>query len=261
MKIQTCKRGDVIIEKDSHGTSAYMIKSGKVEVSEIKNNKKTVHALLGTNRIFGEMGLVEDSPISATVTSLEDTKLMVIDRDDFSGLLAKNQKILMPLLKSLFGQVKEASEIPISEKFFTADKTSITNDSLDDVETTECEKSDTKSVILTGLSEKSTIALGGSKMEIRHFPFKIGRELPPDEKDASSDNDLYLRDRAPFNVSKNHLMIYKSEDGFTIADRDSKLGTVVNRKRINDICVLEKPVNEIIVGTKGSPFVFKLEIV
>ncbi len=243
MKTQICKKGNVIIEKDSQNTSAYMIKSGKVEVSEIINGKKTVHAILGKNQIFGEMGLIEDTPRSATVTVLEETKVMVIDRDDFNDLLAKNHKVLIPLLKSLFERLRTANKMLISEKLSSADKTSITNDSLDDEETTESKKSDAKSVILTGLNETSIIALGGSKMEISLFPFKIGRELHPNEDDASSDNDLYLRDRSPYKVSKNHLMIYKSEDGFTIVDRGSSLGTIVNGKKINDICILKKPVN------------------
>jgi CRP-like cAMP-binding protein len=53
-------KGDVIIEKGSHDTCAYIVESGKVEVSNLVNNKKIVFGVLVKGQIFGEMGLVED---------------------------------------------------------------------------------------------------------------------------------------------------------------------------------------------------------
>jgi signal-transduction protein with cAMP-binding, CBS, and nucleotidyltransferase domain len=40
MELKAFRKGDVIIEKGSHGTSAYIIKSGRVEVSDLVNGKK-----------------------------------------------------------------------------------------------------------------------------------------------------------------------------------------------------------------------------
>ena len=62
MELKTFRKDDVIIEKDSYGTSAYIIKSGRVEVSDIVNNKKIILGILVKGQIFGEMGLVEDQP-------------------------------------------------------------------------------------------------------------------------------------------------------------------------------------------------------
>jgi len=55
MKLKTFKKGDVIIEKDSDGTCAYIIESEKVEVSDLVNSKKAILAILGEKQIFGEM--------------------------------------------------------------------------------------------------------------------------------------------------------------------------------------------------------------
>ena len=47
----------------------------------------------------------------------------------------------------------------------------------DIVETDECEYShDTELIILSGLNESSSEALGGGEMNISKFPFKVGRE-------------------------------------------------------------------------------------
>ena len=46
METKTFRKGEVIIEKDSYGTCAYVIDSGSVEISVLANNKKVVLAIL-----------------------------------------------------------------------------------------------------------------------------------------------------------------------------------------------------------------------
>ena len=92
MELKTFKKGDVIIEKGSDGTYAYIIESGKVEVSDLVNNEKAILAILGEKQIFGEMGLVEDKPRSATVTAIEDVRLAMLSRDNFNELFEKTPK-------------------------------------------------------------------------------------------------------------------------------------------------------------------------
>jgi len=46
MERKTFRKGDVIIEKGAHETCAYIIESGKVEVSDLVNNKKIVLEIL-----------------------------------------------------------------------------------------------------------------------------------------------------------------------------------------------------------------------
>ena len=60
---QSFKAGDVIIRQGSYETSAYIIESGRVEVSIMVNDKKTVFAILGKKQIFGEMALMDDKPV------------------------------------------------------------------------------------------------------------------------------------------------------------------------------------------------------
>jgi len=81
-----------------------------------------------------------------------------------------------------------------------------------------------------------------------------------DEVDVLSDNDLYLQDFPPFNVSRHHFLIDKVEGRYVVIDRGSHLGTIVNGRRINVQSVLNRKEDEIIAGPHHSPFVFKLEI-
>jgi hypothetical protein len=249
MGIETFKKDEVIIEKDSYGTCAYVIQSGSVEVSDFVNNKKVVLAILGKEQIFGEMGLIEDRLRSATVTAIEDVRLVVISRERFNELFEKNPRILIPIIKNLFERLRTVNNLLISKK------------ASDIAEPSEyAQSSDNRFAVLSGLNEASSDALGGGEMSINSFPFKVGREHQIGEDDVLSDNDLYLKDFLPFNVSINHFLIDKIAGRFVIMDRGSRIGTIVNGKRINEQNILNKKVNEIIVGMEPSLFAFKLEI-
>ncbi len=115
METKTFRKGDVIIEKGSDGTCAYIIESGKVEVSDLVNNKKAILAILGEKQIFGEMGLVEDKPRSATVTAIEDVRLAMLSRDNFNELFEKNPKVFLPIIKSLFERLRTVNKMLISK--------------------------------------------------------------------------------------------------------------------------------------------------
>jgi len=249
MELKTFRKGDVIIEEGSYGTTAYVIKSGKVEVSELVKNKKIVLAILEEGQIFGEMGLVEDQPRSATVTAFEDVQLAVLSRDRFNDLFEENPKVLLPIMKALF------------ERLRTLNRMLMSKEAPDIVETDECEyPHGAELIILSGLNESSSEALGGGELNISKFPFKVGRKHELGAVDVLSDNDLYLQDSPPFNVSRNHFLIDKVDGRYVVIDRGSHLGTIVNGRRINVQSVLNRKENEIIAGQHHSPFVFKLEI-
>ncbi len=246
---KTFRKGEVIIEKGSHGKCAYVIVSGRVEISDLSGNNKMKLAILGEGQIFGEMGLIEDKPRSATITAIEDVQLTVISQETFSELFEQNPKVLLPIIKSLFERLRIANNLLICKE------------APDILEPSEYEKEDDSlCIVLSGLNETSTEALGGGEMKINSFPFKVGREHELKGSNVLSDNDLSLKDFLPFNVSRNHFLIDKKGGRFIVFDRGSHLGTVVNNKRIDIQTILNKKVNEIVVGSKSSQFMFKLEI-
>ncbi len=248
METKTFRKGDNIIDKDSSGTCAYIIESGKVEVSDLVNNEKAILAILGEKQIFGEMGLVEDKPRSATVTAIEDVRLAVISRDNFNELFEKNPKALLPIIKSLF------------ERLRTANKMLTSKDTPGDKETKEHKGLGARVVVLSGISEAGKDVLNNGEMEINKFPFKVGRESSSGGLDCLSDNDLYLRDSQPLNVSRNHFSVDNIRGDIVVVDRGSRLGTIVNGIKIQEQHILKKSINEVTVGMRNSPFVFKLEI-
>ncbi len=193
--------------------------------------------------------MIEDKPRSATVIAIDDVRLTVISRERFNELFEKNPKVLLPIIKSL------------SERLRTVNNLLISKEAPDIEEQSEYVQSiGSRFVVLSGLNEVSSDALGGGEMKLTSFPFKVGLEHELGEEDILSDNDLYLKDFLPFSVSRNHFLIDKTDGKFVVIDRGSRLGTIVNDIRIDAQNILTKNVNKIIIGSEQSPFVFKLEI-
>jgi CRP/FNR family transcriptional regulator, cyclic AMP receptor protein len=102
MMIKYFKKGEEIIKEGMLSDCAYIIDAGKVEVSKIlQNGEKQVIGLLNTNDIFGEMGLIDGFPRSATVVALEDCTISIMTKGAFNSLAEHNPQALMPILKVL----------------------------------------------------------------------------------------------------------------------------------------------------------------
>ncbi|MEA3286210.1 MAG: cyclic nucleotide-binding domain-containing protein [Candidatus Marinimicrobia bacterium] len=92
------EEGEIIFKEHDPGSSMFIIQSGAVEVSSIKNNQKVVYAHLKTGAIFGEMALIDGQPRSATVTSLRKTRCIEMSR----MLFQKHLDGLPPWMTSFF---------------------------------------------------------------------------------------------------------------------------------------------------------------
>ena len=244
------KKGDVIIEEESYGTSAYIIRSGRVEVSKRKDGKKVVLAEIGKDGIFGDQGLFEDRPRSATVTALEDVELDVFDREKFNECFSKDPAVLMPIMKVLFERLRQMNELVVSRAEPVPEEAPVEKPIR---------------VVLAGLSEEAKRALKGQKMVITKFPFMIGRESHDLYTDVLSYNDLHLEDGAPFNVSRNHFSINQTGGQVLILDRGSRLGTIVDGQPIganlpDTKVILDPGEHTIVAGSQNSPFSFELTI-
>lgn len=102
MKTVYFKKGEEIIQEGTLSDCAYIIDSGQVEVSKKKpNGEKQIIGILQENDIFGEMGLIDGFPRSATVMALEDCTISIMTQEAFNSLAQHNPQALMPILKVL----------------------------------------------------------------------------------------------------------------------------------------------------------------
>src|SRR5438552_5421665 len=100
--------GEVIIQENDVGETAYVINQGQVEVSKELQGQKVHLAYLGAGETFGEMSMIDEKPRSATVTAVSETLVNEIRRDDFFNSFQTDPKVALQLLKVLFERLREA---------------------------------------------------------------------------------------------------------------------------------------------------------
>jgi CRP/FNR family transcriptional regulator, cyclic AMP receptor protein len=107
MKTLNFESGEVVFKEGSASNCAYLIEEGRFEVSKLCNGQKKILGILSKQDIFGEMGIIDDQPRSATVTSLEKSKVSLITQECFYSLEKSNPHALMPLLRVLSARIRD----------------------------------------------------------------------------------------------------------------------------------------------------------
>ncbi len=79
-------KDEVVFTQDDKAESFYMIYGGSIRVVRKQDGKETQLARFVKNDYFGEMALVSNRRRSATVTTLADTTLLILSRQDFEKL-------------------------------------------------------------------------------------------------------------------------------------------------------------------------------
>ena len=246
--IESFEPGEIVIKEGTKGTSAFIVLSGAVEVLKRSGDRDILMAALGEGQVFGEMGLIEDHPRSATVKAMTELRLRVISREGFNELLQKKPSVLIPIIKSLFERLRQASE-RLAEGSVAGDTKERAFDVMMEGQTVEAQK-----------------ALGNCKRTIPKFPFLVGRDSKKPETDVFYNNDLFIQDKKPYVVSRNHLAIHNERGAVWVIDRGSAFGTIVNGKEIGHRsgttrARLEKQENQVIIGPATSKLIFLLKVI
>src|SRR4026208_2192258 len=77
-------RGTIVIVEGDPTDSLYIIISGRLKVMmSDAEGKEVILAMLGPGGFFGELGLIDDSPRSATAMAVEPCELITLAKKDF----------------------------------------------------------------------------------------------------------------------------------------------------------------------------------
>ncbi len=104
---QNFQKGGTIFHQGTPSDCAFIISSGSVEIIENTLEGEKVIGLLTENEIFGEMGLIDGRPRSATARAREDSVVYVMTRNNFNQLAKENPEALLPILKVLTNRLRE----------------------------------------------------------------------------------------------------------------------------------------------------------
>jgi CRP/FNR family transcriptional regulator, cyclic AMP receptor protein len=101
------KKGETIIREGESSDCAYIIESGTAEVCKsLPSGKNQFVGVLAQDDIFGELGLIDGLPRSATVNALDSCRIRKISQETFVSLAKHNPQALMPILKILVNRLR-----------------------------------------------------------------------------------------------------------------------------------------------------------
>ena len=102
------EQGEEIFAEGEAGDALYLVLDGKVRVH--RGDRQI--AELGERECFGEMAILDASPRSATVTSVRDTNLLKISREDFQEIMSEKPEIALGIIKVLSHRLRNAIGAP-----------------------------------------------------------------------------------------------------------------------------------------------------
>src|SRR5262245_23989578 len=107
-----------IVEEGLPGDYMYVIREGQVKVTKLSGDgREKILELFGPGSFFGEMSLLDNSPRSASVKTLAETRILALSRSDFLGVLRRSPDIAMAVIKELTRRVRQVDEHASSLSF------------------------------------------------------------------------------------------------------------------------------------------------
>lgn len=99
-------QGSAVIEQGGRGDRCYFLRRGSAQVSQYRDGQELILADLAMGACFGEEALLSDTPRNATITLLEDSHVLYLDRVDFLELLKApvTQELSFAQVGQLLGQ-------------------------------------------------------------------------------------------------------------------------------------------------------------
>lgn len=106
---RSAPRATTIMAGGDSTDSLYIVLAGRLKVMmSDSEGKEVILCLLGPGEYFGEMGLIDDEPRSASVVTIEPCELLAVAKRDFKKCLAENFEMAQAVMRGLVRRLREA---------------------------------------------------------------------------------------------------------------------------------------------------------
>jgi len=103
-------RGRVIFSEGEPGHRAYIVRSGKVEISTTVHGQKKILTHIGPKGLFGEMALIDGKPRSATAIAAEDSELLSIESKKLEEKISSLSEFMRYYIRVLMDRMRDLSK-------------------------------------------------------------------------------------------------------------------------------------------------------
>jgi CRP-like cAMP-binding protein len=115
----TIKKGTPIFEEGDLVNGIYCVTTGACKLSKLSpNGKDQIIKLVKAGELLGQRSMISDEPANLSAVALEDMEVCFIPKSEVLNMFDKNNQFSMNMMKTICGDLKEASEhmISISQK-------------------------------------------------------------------------------------------------------------------------------------------------
>jgi hypothetical protein len=102
--------GTLISREGELSDHLYIVKSGSLKIVKVKNNIKTILSIIRPGETYGEIGLFNQAPRSASAIANEDCELWVIQRSSLKRLLLEMPEIAYNFLEAFSEKLRKSGE-------------------------------------------------------------------------------------------------------------------------------------------------------
>ena len=250
MTEKTFAAKDIIFREGDPSDSAYIIRSGKVEILKHAAHGEVQLAVLGQGQTFGEMGVLFEpqNPRSATARAIEDTVVDMVVDSELRSMLDSCPPRLIPIIMAVFDRLR------------------VTNQRVSNAEqATVLLESDIERILISPADNEALKGIKPAEVMVARLPFKIGGYVTEAGVNRQDHNHFNVpTDGPPQIVSRQHCQISIEEQGIYVVDLGSRFGTFVNGKQIGRgrgqyKAPLQKGKNTLRLGGAATPYFFEIE--
>lgn len=109
--IQRYGNKDVIVSEGVVSNNAYVVVSGKVQVTKKMDKKTVIVATLKEGDVFGEMGLISETVRSASVVAVGDVEVGIIDKEGFEKVLGELPDDVCAMVSALVERLRMTTSL------------------------------------------------------------------------------------------------------------------------------------------------------
>ena len=109
LQLRRYARNTLIMRAGEQTDALYIILSGRVKILiPDEEGHGVILAFMGPNEFFGEMGLLDDQPRSASVETIEPCEMLRFSKTGFIGCLKDNFDLAMIIIRNLVKRLRDA---------------------------------------------------------------------------------------------------------------------------------------------------------
>jgi ATP/ADP translocase len=107
--------GEIVIKEGEAGDTMYLVIKGEVSVIKARGGEEGGHeielARISGGDYFGEMALFEDTVRSATIRTAEESRLLVLHKQEFTEIVREYPQIALHICKALSRRMRKLHEM------------------------------------------------------------------------------------------------------------------------------------------------------